>query len=297
MKRRSWWGGSADDNSERTFTRFPRLGPIADHFPMRAATLFAKPDFLIIGTQKGGTTSLYDYLCRHPQVLHAAEKELHYFDNQYDRSRLWYRSRFPLLPRKSLRQWRTGGRVVTGEATPMYLVHPHAPGRIAQQFPGVRLIVILRNPAHRAYSQYQHNVRMGWEPLSFEEAIEREDERIADAHAAMLADPLLVDTRFHAWSYKTRGRYIEQIMRYDERFPREQLLVLGSEEFFASPAEQMSKVERFLGIADLDLGVLSQANEGGYSRQLPSAVERLKAYFAPYNEQLFEYLGRRMDWS
>jgi lipopolysaccharide transport system ATP-binding protein len=99
---------------------------VGDERGLRARLLTAglrrAPDFLIIGAQKGGTTSLYSYLCEHPSVVAAERIEVHYFDLAYDRPWWWYKSHFP---------GRIGnGRTLTGEASPYYLFHPLVPERV-----------------------------------------------------------------------------------------------------------------------------------------------------------------------
>ncbi len=103
------------------------------------------PDFIILGAQRAGTSSLYYYLSQHPQILPAVRKELHFFDDHYRRGLGWYRSQFPT---------RGARGTITGEATPYYLSHPHAPARIQRLLPQARLIVLLRNPVERAISHY-----------------------------------------------------------------------------------------------------------------------------------------------
>ncbi len=103
------------------------------------------PDFVIIGTQRGGTTSLHAYLSAHPQVATPATKELHFITDRYERGLDWYLGQFPAeLPPD----------VITGEATPYALFHPLAPRRLREIAPAARLIVLLRNPVDRAYSHY-----------------------------------------------------------------------------------------------------------------------------------------------
>lgn len=131
------------------------------------------PDFVIIGAQKSGTSFFYNLLTRHPQIEKAATKEVHFFSRYYDLGPSWYNSHFP-FPRQ-----KDASNPLTGEATPYYLLHPLAARRAADTIPQARLIVMLRNPVDRAYSHYQHQVRMGNEPLpSFEEAIAAEGTRI-----------------------------------------------------------------------------------------------------------------------
>jgi|SRR5690242_3518862 len=119
------------------------------------------PHFLIIGAQRCGTTSLFEYLARHPDVAPPSAKELHFFDSEYHKGDAWYRERFPSL--------RNG--FITGEATPYYIFHPHTPTRVRDWNSKVKLIVLLRNPVDRAYSHYHHEVRLGTESLDFETAL------------------------------------------------------------------------------------------------------------------------------
>ncbi len=183
------------------------------------ARLRPLPDFLILGAQKAGTTALYEYLRRHPGITGPRWKEVSYFDRHYARGRAWYRGNFPV---------RDGGLV--GEASPSYLFHPLAPERAAALVPGARLIAILRDPVERAYSHYQHELSFGREPLSFEEALEREEARMAGELERMLADPGYFS---HAWwnfTYRSRGLYAEQLERWRAVFGPDRLLVLANEE-------------------------------------------------------------------
>lgn len=261
------------------------------------ARLYPLPDFLILGAQKAGTSSLHQYLAGHPQVIAAREKEVHFFDNQFGRGSAWYRRRFPSRARLALERARRGAPVLTGEATPMYLVHPQVPARIAALVPRTRLIVLLREPAARAYSQWQHNQRMGWDPLPFAAAIAQEEARIAPALAAMAQDPLCVDTRFHAWCYKTRGRYLEQLQRYEALFPRDRILVLCAEDLFRDPGAVYDRTLEFLGLAPhRPAAGFAPANVGRYAQAEAATFAALRRYFAPHNEALFAHLGRRLPW-
>ena len=125
------------------------------------ARLGLGPDFLIIGTQRGGTTSLYDYLSEHPCIAGAVKKEIEFFDLNYHRGIGWYRAHFPSVLERLYARRARGRKLVTGEATPYYLFHPHAPRRMQEAAPESRLIILLRNPVERAYSHYWHEVRHG----------------------------------------------------------------------------------------------------------------------------------------
>jgi hypothetical protein len=108
----------------------------------------ALPDFIIIGPGRCGTTFFYRLLSQHPHVEPAAKKELRFFSHLYEEDTEWYRRCFPQP------EWKDGRWTMTGEATPYYLLHPHAAKRMAEVIPGARLIALLRNPVDRAYSHY-----------------------------------------------------------------------------------------------------------------------------------------------
>src|SRR5690348_10288383 len=98
---------------------------------MNLAVNMAMPDFLIIGTQRGGTSSLYHYLLGHPQIAAATKKEVHFFDNNFHCGISWYRAQFPALVQRDGGETIGRQRIITGEASPYYLFHPHAPARAA----------------------------------------------------------------------------------------------------------------------------------------------------------------------
>src|SRR5262245_43057221 len=108
------------------------------------ARLRVVPDFIIIGTQRGGTTSLYNNLIKHPCIVPAFKKEVHCFDVNFRKGISWYQTHFPSYIEKYLRKAHAKD-FVTGEASPYYMFHPHVPRRIAEMVPKVKLIALLRN--------------------------------------------------------------------------------------------------------------------------------------------------------
>jgi hypothetical protein len=249
------------------------------------------PSALIIGAQKGGTTSLFNYLEQHPDVLRPLTKEVHYFDFHYARGVKWYRGHFPYTHRL-----RRGS--LTLDATPYYLPHPLVPERAAQLLPEVKLIALLRNPIDRALSHYQHEVRVGRESLSFAEAIDRESERLEGEEERLRDDPDYYSFNYQRYSYARRGLYFEQLGRWLQRFPRSQLLVLQSESLFRDPPAVMTAVHRFLGLRHHELQRYTQYHRGNYKRSMPEQLRaRLATYFESHNRELFRWLGEEFDWA
>jgi hypothetical protein len=182
------------------------------------------PTFFVIGAMRSGTTALARYLGAHPEVFVAPEKEVHYFDRHHDRGLDWYRSRFA----------GANGERAIGEATQTYMYFPEVIPRIAEVVPDARLIAILRNPVDRAYSHYWMNRSFRVETLSFREAIE--------------ADPEHPPKGAQVFPYVERGRYVVQLQRASERFPRERLHVLLLEDLIREPEDTFRRLCRFLEI-------------------------------------------------
>ncbi len=251
----------------------------------------ALPDFLLIGGQRCGSTSLYTTLCGHPQVLAGAHKEPHFFDNNHLRGEDFYRRLFPLRAHLRAR------RAITGEATTHYLSHPAVPERVAAMLPDVRLIAILRDPVERAYSHYQLAHRNGREPLSFEQALAAEPERLAGEEARLLSDPAYRGEAYGVQSYRTRGLYLEQLERWWAMFPPERLLVLRSEDMFERPGEVYAQTVAFLGLRpDAARTAFAARNQVVYSSMLPETRAELAAFYAEPNSRLEQRLGRSMGW-
>src|SRR5690606_34905253 len=175
----------------------------------------ALPDFLIIGTKRGGTTSLWRYLLQHPLVprLFPAwnTKTSHYFEENWSRGEAWYRSHFPTDRQRAWLQRRRGAPPRVGEAAPLYMFHPLVAERVAKLMPHVKLIVLLRDPVERAYSHWKERRTEGTEPLSFAEALEAEEERTAGEREKLIADPYYHSNAYDWYTYRARGRYLEHL--------------------------------------------------------------------------------------
>lgn len=256
----------------------------------------ALPDFIIIGAQRCGTTSLYNYLLQHPRVLPAFHKEVHYFDLHFHEGVAWYRSHFPLCEHLPLARKLSRAAYKSGEASPYYIFHPLAPRRVATLLPRCKLIALLRNPVDRAYSHYHHQVRMGHETLTFEEAIDAERERLEGETERLMDDETYRSHSYQYYSYLTRGEYAKQLERWMEYFPREQILVLASEELFASPREVVWKVFKFLDLRSFRIRCTSNINPASYPPMSPAARARLVEYFMPHNHRLYSLLGADFGW-
>ncbi len=250
------------------------------------------PEFIILGTQRGGTTSLFNYLCQHPSIVAPKHREIHFFDRNFERGMAWYRKHFPAA--------RRGDRaIVSGESSPYYLFHPLVAQRTAAALPATKLIVLLRNPVDRAYSHYHHVLKKKKETLSFEAALAAEDERLAGEDAKLRADPHYYSEHHHRHAYTGRGLYADQLQVWLEAFPKEQFHIVKSEDLYQQPAAIVAQTLNFLNpkwTHDLAGGEFRQHN-ASESEPLPPAVrDRLTEFFRPHNQRLYHLLGRDFGW-
>jgi hypothetical protein len=258
----------------------------------------ARPDFLIVGGQKCGTSSLFLYLIRHGSYLRPLLKDIYYFDRHYERGLEWYLRHFPSLKEMDRRAREAGGRVVTGEGATHYLLNPWAAERAFRAFPDLKIVALLRDPAQRAISHFYHNRRVGRELLDNPlDAFKRETERIGADGERMRSDPRFYSADYHEFSYLTRGRYAEQLARWYAHFPRERVMVVCSETFFADTDEVFRGICRFLGIREKSLPAYPVEGSNSRRRDDEAALRFAADYFRPHNAALWELLGQRWQWT
>lgn len=264
------------------------------------------PDFLIIGGQRCGTSSLYYYLTEHPSIVAASTKETHFFDEHFAKGLAWYQAQFPTSMQKSYVENIFKRGFITGEGTPYYILYPHTPRRVAEILPKAKIIALLRNPVDRAYSQHWIELRGGFETLSFEEAIKSEEERLAGELDKMMQDETYYSFGYRHHSYLTRGRYIEQLERWLNYFPKGQILVLKSEDLYSNPTAVLKQTFEFLGLPSGDLNKeyknYRRPDKKGYKNKVKTPKmdtatrNHLVDYFKPYNTLLYELLGADFGW-
>ena len=274
---------------------------------MASAPLRPLPDFLIIGTKRGGTTSLFRYLSEHPQVLplfpsasllplREDMKGVHYFDTGYRHGRAWYRSHFPSVIARRRTEGRSSGSAVAGESSPYYLFHPHAPARAAGTVRQARIVAMLRDPVERTYSHYSEQRRNGVETLTFEEALAAEPERLAGEAERMFADPSYCSFAHEHQSYASQSEYLAGLRRWLGVFPPEQVLVIASEDLYRDPQAACDQVVRHLGLEPVPLNNVRPWNAAPRADMANALRRELEIRFAPHNEKLMALLGRDLGW-
>ncbi len=257
--------------------------------------LMSRPDFLVIGAQKAGTTSLYNYLIQHPQIIkNKSWKEIRYFDlpENYSKGFGWYLGNFPSKLQK--------GDRLTCDASPSYLHFDYIPAHIKKDLGNIKMIAILREPVKRAYSAWQmyqsffdnphDHLRVTAEERTFAEAIEQELQgRAKEAK--------------YPYDYVDRGKYAEQLERYYQHFDRNQILVLNFALFKEDLELLLNQVCNFLEIEPFTPETLKQFkqkkhNVGKYEVDPAdqAVMDQLKEYFVPYNQKLYDLVGQNYNW-
>jgi hypothetical protein len=225
------------------------------------------PDFVIVGAMRCGTSSLYRYLSNHSQVVPASEKEVHFFDGNFEKGEIWYRSHFPCTIRFMTRK-----NIITGEASPSYMFCPRVPKRMGKIVPNAKIIVLLRDPVDRAISHYWYLVKWGIEDLPMEEAFRKESERVnGKKHNSY-------DRKMY--SYLERGNYTKQIKRMKKYFS-ENMIIIKSEKLFSNTQKQFDKVSDFLDIRREKVKKNVNENKSRSKKEIPRSIRnKLEKYYS-----------------
>ena len=270
-------------------------------FGQLTAGLRALPDYLIIGTKRGGTTSLARWLLEHPEIrplfpARETRKGTYYFDVNYGRGQRWYQSHFPTRLAHRGAEQRYGGHLLLGEATPYYLYHPHAPMRARQLVPEAKVIALLRHPVDRAHGHWAERHRQGVETLDFEQALAAEPGRIAGEEVRLEQDPSYVSFAHQHYSYLDQGRYARGLARWMTAYPSHQLLILRSEDLYADPIAVYHQVCDFLAIGLHQPTELSGWNRAAKDSLQSDLRDKLYSQLRADIEAVETLLDRPMDW-
>lgn len=281
--------------------RVPRpLHEVSRAAYLKAGILTARsriePSFIMVGASRAGTTSLFRALSQHPAVLRpAVNKGVRYFDLNYDKSWDWYRGHFP-LERTARHRAEGFGTPAAFEASGYYVFHPVAVARIAERLPNVKLVAMFRDPVERAFSAWKHESARGFEWESFESALDLEDERMIGEVDRMARNPGYESYSHRHHSHRQRGEYALQLDRMWAALPREQVMVIQSENFFSQPETEFAQLVDFLGLTSFRPGSFDRHNARPSSPMSSSVRRRLEDHYAPFNHRLEAMLGQPLRW-
>ena len=252
------------------------------------------PQALIIGVMKCGTETITTFLAIHPDIAMQLKVEaVQFFDRNHGKGNEWYRNQMPCSSEGQ----------ITIEKSPQYITSPYAPKRVHKMDKNMKLILSIREPIKRAISHYEHVSH--WQPDKFPDTFEKTAINplggIHGEHEAL-----------------QRSMYSVQLKRWLNYFKMDQIHIVDGDNFKLHPAEELNKIEKFLGIRHYfteesftyneDKGFfclnLPRGAEGcmykGKGREhrevSPDAIDKLKDFYKPFNEELFNIIGRRFDW-
>ena len=203
--------------------------------------------FVCIGTQKAGTTSFHDFLLQHPSIGLPHHKETHFFvrDSEYKKGiSHYFNYNFKKIKKDQ----------VLGEINPQFCYVSKTAHRLKECFANLKVIMIIRNPVDRAFSHYLMTKRRGLEDLTFKEAVEKEESRLIDENGEL------------HFSYINRGMYLDQIMRYEQLFGKENVKVILFKDFIKSTPKVMEEVCNFIGVPQFNFNINIQSNRASESK-------------------------------
>ena len=271
------------------------------------------PDFIIAGAQKSGTTSLHYYLSQHPRLLASTPKEVRYFDrdDNFEKGKRWYHRAFININNDKK-------DYLCFEATPEYIYRSFAAERIHREYPGIKIIMILREPVQRAYSSWNmyrqfprriedlpgklsskngylydrennlvKELYKGESFPTFAEAVESEMQKIRSD--SVLEEP----------SFLRRGIYLPQVRRFHDLFGKKQVLILGFKDLLQEREATLNKILHFLNLEPYDWSVIDDEKKNviEYSEKMSEEMKhKLSNFYEQHNREFFDYLGCKINW-
>lgn len=245
------------------------------------------PRVVCVGAMRCGTTTLVKQLKTHPDYVPAMRKEIHFFDKtrKQQLNGRDYRGFFPTRAEMA----RHSEKAFTADITPSYMLFPQVPPYMARLLPEAKVLVLMRNPARRAVSHYyKRNRTRGREGSAAGlNKFVLEELRLAEARPGYKAK----------FSHSlARGRYLEQILRFEAVFPREHLMYVASENMNREQQIWMDRIADFYEIPRWQIDPSQRSPQHAYEEPYPETIELLDDYFAPHNQALFEHLGVEFPW-
>ena len=251
------------------------------------------PDFLVIGAKRCGTTSLYQHLPEHPCISKSPYDNMGFFNDNFHLGVNWYKSFFPTTFTRNKMKSKFGD-FLAFDVTTKYMEEESTANNVYQTKPNMKIIIILRNPVDRAYSQYHLSVRQTAERRSFEDVVEENMNRLnKESHEHHKIKP-----RFSAKedNYLKKGLYALQLRYWLKIFPRENILIVSTEEFESNQQIIYNKIFEFLNISKFEVKNTKKMEKGNYTSMKSETRNLLLDYFRPHNHELFELINMEFNW-
>lgn len=251
------------------------------------------PDFLIIGAKRCGTTSLFSHLPEHPSISKSHHDNMGFFNDNFHLGVNWYKSFFPTISHK-IKIQKQYGKFLAFDVTTRYMESKTTAENIKKTKPDMKIIIMLRNPVDRAYSQFNVSVKEKAERLDFEKAISEEISRLnyeLDESQRKSLEFSISDRH-----YIKKGLYAKQLKPWFDIFSKENILVLSTEEFKRNGREIYKEIFSFLDIPDFKINGKEMMEKGDYLPMKVNTRKILLDFFREHNEELFELIGKKFEW-
>jgi len=279
------------ENSNSNIISKLYYGLIKQNYRYITSPLRILPNFFVIGVVRSGTTSLFHYLNQHPNISGALYDELGYFDDNYHLGVNWYKSLFPTIFTKKRIQ-KEHGKFLSFDDTPFYVYNPQVVRRIHENFPNAKMILLLRNPIDRAYSNYN---LPNFTKLTFEEIIQNEIDEINNIDLDSKDESYLVNDFYE--KILPRGLYAKQLEYWYKIFPKEKIFIQSSEEFANNTHDVLNEIFDFLGIKQVKIPDITKQNVRKIPPMKQNTRDYLIEFFKPYNESLYKLINKKFNWN
>ena len=268
-------------------------GLIKRHYYYLSSPLRVLPECFVIGVVRSGTTSLYHYLGQHPCIGPSAYDEIGYFDENYHLGINWYKSLFPTKFTRD-KIIKKHGKFLTYDVTPFYIYNPLVTRRIFESFPQAKIISNLRNPIDRAYSNYIIMLQDGDTTKTFEEIVKMEMDKIDKSKSKLNDESYIVDTFYE--NLLARGFYANQLEVWFEKFQKNQLLMISTEDLAQKTDHVLTKVFEFLDLPYFKIRDFTKQNKREYPLMKDETRKLLIEFYKPHNEKLYSLINQHFDW-
>ena len=247
------------------------------------------PDFLVIGGKRCGTTTLFEFLRQHQMIAEPVIDHMGFFDDNYSIGINYYKSFFPIKTEETAKK-------LDYDVTTSYLTSPFVAERVAKEIPNVKIIVLLRNPTSRAWSDYNASQTKDASEEEFQTYIDDELQKLeaSDFEEKVSKNDYNMSEPFS--NFIKKGLYAVYLKKWLKLFPRKNFLFISTESFSNDENKVFKQIFDFLGLSNFEIHKLQRMSKGNYEKLNPKIKNKLDLFFAPHNDELFKLINEKYDW-
>ena len=247
------------------------------------------PDFLVIGGKRCGTTTLFEFLRQHQMIAEPVIDHMGFFDDNYSIGINYYKSFFPIKTEETAKK-------LDYDVTTSYLTSPFVAERVAKEIPNVKIIVLLRNPTSRAWSDYNASQKKDASEEEFQTYIDDELQELeaSDFEEKVSKNNYNMSEPFS--NFIKKGLYSVYLKKWLKLFPRKNFLFISTESFSNDENKVFKQIFDFLGLSNFEIHKLQRMSKGNYEKLNPKIKNKLDLFFAPHNDELFKLINEKYDW-